>query len=110
MERTQKYLIYAVFGLSMFFSVGANLIWLLQCRPVSYYWNKDQDGSCISREVVMGMEYAYSVQALFCDMTFAILPIVLIRGILVDRLTRVAAKVILGLGCLLVLSPNCEAA
>jgi hypothetical protein len=76
------------------------LLFAFQCKPASYYWNKDQDGSCLDLNIVVILTYIGSVMYLICDLYFAILPMLLIRGLKMDRSTKIALRFILGLGCL----------
>lgn len=72
---------------------------LLQCRPISYFWNQNQEGSCIAPNVIIALTYLYSVFSVICDFTFAILPMFLIRGLQMDPKTKWALVPILCLAC-----------
>lgn len=105
-KRIHRYLIYTVFVFSVVFGLLLILLFLLQCRPISYYWDRNQDGSCINKTVIVNMMYPYSAQALLCDSIFAILPMFIIQSLRVDRNTKMAIHILLGLGCVLVFAAS----
>jgi hypothetical protein len=106
MDRVQRILIYVVLAFSVVCGLAIVLVFLLQCHPMSYFWDKNQDGVCIDPEILVIAMYPYSAQALFCDLSFAILPIFLVRGLQMDRNTKTAVIILLGLGCTLVFYPE----
>lgn len=72
---------------------------LLQCQPISYFWNQNQKGHCVPTDVIIALTYLYSVFSVICDFTFAILPMFLIRGLQMDPRTKWALVPILCLAC-----------
>jgi hypothetical protein len=67
-DRIQRYLIHMVNLSSAGMGIGFVLLFALQCRPVSFYWNTEQDGSCINPRTIVIMTYIASATALICDL------------------------------------------
>jgi hypothetical protein len=101
-NRMHRCLIYIVLTCTIVFGIMLILVFALQCRPVSYTWNKDQPGSCVDKSISVAAMYVYSGQSLFCDLLFAILPVFIIRGLRIDRNTKLGVNILLALGCVLV--------
>lgn len=101
-DRIQRLLIYTVMISSTIGGLGFSLLFVLQCHPVSYYWSKAQDGGCLDSNIIAILSYIGSVMFLVSDLYFAILPMFLIRGMKMDRTTKITLRFILGLACLLV--------
>ncbi|KPM36352.1 hypothetical protein AK830_g10220 [Neonectria ditissima] len=80
-------------GLTFFF------VTLFQCRPISFFWNHDQEGSCVSVDVIMALTYLYSVFSLISDFTCAILPMFLVWSLNMDRRSKIALIPILAMAC-----------
>ncbi|KAJ5280160.1 hypothetical protein N7478_005532 [Penicillium angulare] len=104
-KRAHIWLLYIV----MFFTVLAGLIFfflmLLQCKPLSYFWNRTREdpsieGHCISIDIIIIMTYIYSVFAALCDFTVGILPIFLVHKLQMKRKTKVAVVGILSMACI----------
>jgi hypothetical protein len=76
------------------------LVLLLQCNPISYFWDKDQQGHCISWTVIIAMSWLWSIFAAMCDFTVGILPIFLVKDLQIDRRTKFAVVGILGVACM----------
>jgi hypothetical protein len=98
-QRVHRYLVYLVIAITISVGICFFFVSLMQCTPASYFWDKNQQGWCIRPIIIAGLFYPYSVFALFCDSTFAILPIFMLRGLQMDRQTKIALVPILGLGC-----------
>lgn len=97
--RTYSWIIYA----AALFSVLAGLVFffvtLLQCHPISYYWDRSQPGSCLKMDVIMAVAYIYSAFSVVTDFTFAILPGFLIWNLQLRTKAKVAAIVLIAMGC-----------
>ncbi|KAK7425045.1 hypothetical protein QQZ08_008321 [Neonectria magnoliae] len=72
---------------------------LFQCHPVSFFWNKDQDGTCIKADVVIALATLYSVTAVISDFIFAILPGLIIWKLQLHKRTKVLLIPLLAMGC-----------
>lgn len=100
-QRVHHYILY----LAMLCSVMSGLVFffvtLLQCHPITYFWDKQQDGgACIDPGIIAALTYLYSAINMVCDFTFALLPLHIIRGLQMDVRTKYALIPILGMGCI----------
>ncbi|KAI0482298.1 hypothetical protein GGR56DRAFT_179873 [Xylariaceae sp. FL0804] len=71
-----------VVGLTLFFLV------MLQCHPLSNFWNKELPGSCLPIDAILTALYVYSAFAIATDLTFTLLPIHLIWQVQMDKRTK----------------------
>lgn len=71
----------------------------LQCQPVSYFWERTGNGSCIDTDYLIDIAYLYSVVATVCDLTLGLLPIVLVWRLQMTPKTKMALAGILSMGC-----------
>ncbi|OJJ63055.1 hypothetical protein ASPSYDRAFT_144837 [Aspergillus sydowii CBS 593.65] len=79
------------------------ILMLAQCSPVSFWWKRvegDTDGKCGVVNTVGIMLYVFSVTSAAFDMTVGLLPIILVRGLQMNRKTKIAAASLLGLACI----------
>lgn len=72
---------------------------LLQCQPVSYYWDKRSDGHCLKMSIIVALGYLYSVFSLITDLTFAILPAFVIWHLNLKKRARFILIVLIAMGC-----------
>lgn len=94
-----KWIIYTVMGLTVMTGLVFFFVTLLQCTPISFFWNRQQEGFCINIDIIIALTFLYSVISVICDFTFAILPIFLVWGLNMDIKTRVLLVPILGMAC-----------
>lgn len=89
--------------LLILFSVLTGMVFffvtLFQCYPVTYFWDKNQDGSCIDSKIIAALTYLYSAINVIVDFTFALMPLHIIHGLQMHRRTKFALIPILGMGC-----------
>jgi hypothetical protein len=85
-----------VAGLAFFF------VTFFQCNPISYFWNKTQPGTCIDDSVVKALGYLYSTFSIISDLTFALVPAVLVWDLQLKMRTKVALIPLLTMGCMYV--------
>lgn len=101
-RKLHTYIIYA----AMFVSIVAGgtffFVTLFQCNPVTFFWNKAQDGTCINDDIIIGLGFLYSGFAIITDFTFALLPAFLIAGLQLRRRTKIALIPLLAMGCMYV--------
>lgn len=99
-RKLHTYIIYA----AMLFSVVAGgtffFVSLFQCNPIHFFWNKEQNGTCVKDEVIIGLAYLYSTFAVLTDFTFALLPAFLVVGLQLKRRTKLALIPLLAMGCI----------
>ncbi|TDZ16460.1 hypothetical protein Cob_v010796 [Colletotrichum orbiculare MAFF 240422] len=101
-RKTDIWIIYTVMMLTVCTGVVFFFVTLLQCIPVAYFWDKDLGGggNCISMDVIIALTYLYSACSVICDFTFAILPMVLIWNLKMDRKTKVALIPVMAMACI----------
>jgi hypothetical protein len=95
-----RWIIYIAMGLTVLTGLVFFFVTLLQCAPLSYFWDKSsQTGSCINVDVIIALTFLYSAVSVFCDFTFAILPIFLVWNLNMSIKTRIMLIPILGMAC-----------
>jgi hypothetical protein len=99
-QRIHHYILYMIMFLSAVTGLVFFFVTLLQCHPITYFWYKEQGGSCISPEIIAALTYLYSAINVICDFTFALLPLHIIRGLQMNRKSKLALMPILGVGCI----------
>lgn len=72
-------------------------ITIFVCKPVSYYWNRDIEGTCMDPQVIA---YGCSVCAIIQDLILLILPLVFIRDLTMQRRRKIGAVVMFSIGSL----------
>jgi len=95
-----KWIIYTVMGLTALTGLVFFFVTLLQCTPISYFWNKKQTGFCVNIDIIIALTFLYSAISVICDFTFAILPVFLVWGLNMDLKTRALLVPILGMACI----------
>lgn len=100
-SRVQRAILYTVAALTTIYGVALFLILLLQCRPVSRYWNPFMSGGvCANPLLIVNALYANSAICMVTDFTMAILPVFVVWDLKMNTRTKLAAGFILGLGAL----------
>ena len=108
--RPQIYAIYAVLTVTVIFSMFY-LVWmLLLCHPVSYFWeqllDRNMKGHCRTAKDIVPATYAHGVVMCLGDLSLAILPVVLVAKLHLNRQTKVSVAILLALGSMYVSSPR----
>lgn len=99
-ERSHRIILFLVIIFTLVVGFMTWFILLLQCYPVSYFWNPEQDGGCLNTAVIISISYIYSAFTAACDFTFGILPIAIVWNLRKSLLTKIGVAALLGLGCL----------
>ncbi|CAG8902630.1 unnamed protein product [Penicillium egyptiacum] len=102
-SRVHAYILYAVIALATAVGLVFSFCTIFECSPVDYFWNRAQPtahGSCIDKNSLIGIAYLYSVGAAITDLTIGLLPVALIWDLRMNRRTKGAIVVILGIGCI----------
>ncbi|KAF2734995.1 hypothetical protein EJ04DRAFT_601935 [Polyplosphaeria fusca] len=74
---------------------------LLQCHPISFFWNRSiEGGSCVDVEVIIALTFLYSAISAICDFTFGILPIFLVWGLNMSRRMKLMLIPLLSMACI----------
>lgn len=103
-RRLERWIVYVVMLLTVLTGVLFFFVTLLQCKPVSYFWNKAQQGHCIDIEVIIIITYVYSAFSVICDFTFALLPIYIIWHLNMNKVNKMALIPIMAMACVYVTS------
>lgn len=98
-QKMHHYILYMLMFLSVVTGLVFFFVTLLQCHPITYFWEKDQDGSCIDAGIIAALTYLYSAISVICDFTFALLPLHIIQGLQMKSSLKLALIPILGMGC-----------
>ncbi|KAH8671503.1 hypothetical protein BX600DRAFT_537877 [Xylariales sp. PMI_506] len=98
-QRIHRYIIVVALVFSVLSGLIFLLITMLQCKPISYFWDQNQDGSCLSTEIIIILVYIYSSFSMVCDFTFALLPVDLLRGLQMKKEVKMSLIPILSMGC-----------
>lgn len=106
----QRWIIYIAMFLTVLTGLVFFFVTLLQCAPLSYFWNKSQPGSCINVDVIIALTFFYSAVSVICDFTFAILPIFLVWNLNMSKKTRLLLIPILGMACIASVAVLCRMA
>lgn len=89
-------------SLSVITGICFLFITTFQCHPISFFWNKNQDGTCINIDVIIAFTYLYSAFSVICDFTFALLPIFLIMQLQMNNKTKLALIPVMLMACVYV--------
>lgn len=100
-QRLHQWILYVVMFITSLTGVIFFLASLLQCRPMSFFWDKTspEDGMCMSADVIIFLAYLYSVFSIFCDFTFALLPVAIILKLNMSLRLKLASIPLLTMGC-----------
>ncbi|KAI0127605.1 hypothetical protein BJ170DRAFT_380675 [Xylariales sp. AK1849] len=98
-RRLHTWIIYGAMTITVVTCAVFFFVTVFQCQPVSYFWEKHQDGSCVNIEVIIGLAYLYSSCAVLTDFTFALLPAWIIMGLQLKTRTKLALIPLMALGC-----------
>ncbi|KAK2039456.1 hypothetical protein LZ31DRAFT_84940 [Colletotrichum somersetense] len=100
-RKVDIWIIYIVMMLTVCTGVVFFFVTLLQCQPISYFWNQSsQNGHCVPMDVIIALTFLYSAFSVICDFTFAILPIVLIWKLKMNRQTKLALVPVMAMACI----------
>lgn len=98
-NRSHRLVIYTALGVSIFCGLVFFFVALFQCTPVSYFWTRAGEGSCLSIDVIIDVVYAYSALSIITDFTFTLLPVYLVWNLQMDKRVKFALIPILSMGC-----------
>ncbi|UKZ74686.1 hypothetical protein TrVFT333_002356 [Trichoderma virens FT-333] len=96
----EKLIVYGVMLVTVLTGILFFFVTMLQCMPLSYFWNKNQSGHCINIEVIIVITYVYSSFSVICDFTFALLPIYIIWGLNMKKVNKVVLIPIMAMACI----------
>ncbi|KAJ5669587.1 hypothetical protein N7462_010657 [Penicillium macrosclerotiorum] len=100
-KRIHRMILWGIIGLVIVIGLMFWLILLLDCQPISYFWDRvdpTASGTCLAVDVLLGIAYLYSCLTIICDFTLGILPIILVWNLQMNRRTKIAVGGILSMG------------
>ncbi|KAJ4319444.1 hypothetical protein N0V84_006346 [Fusarium piperis] len=98
-RRVDVWIIYSAMAVTVLTCVAFFFITLFQCSPISFFWTRQAPGSCIDVDVIITITYVYSSFTVFCDFTFALLPIAMILKLNMNRRSKIALIPIMLMAC-----------
>lgn len=101
-RRIDAWIIYISMVITVLSGVIYFFVVMFQCNPVSFAWDKNQPGSCMSMNTIMTFTWIYSILNIICDLTFAILPCFLVWNLQMHRRNKIALLPVLTIACVFV--------
>lgn len=98
-NRMHAWIIYLASMCTVVGGVVFFFVTMLQCQPVSHYWDKTGEGKCISMDIIVALGYLYSAFSVITDFTYAILPGFLIWNLNMKKRARCILIVLIVMGC-----------
>ncbi|KAG6287377.1 hypothetical protein E4U09_006201 [Claviceps aff. purpurea] len=106
-QRLHSLIIYVASLCTVFAGLAFFLVTLLQCHPISHYWDKyqaeghesDSTATCVPMNIIMALAYVYSVSSVLTDFTFAILPAFVIWNLQLEKRAKIAVVFLVSMGC-----------
>jgi len=101
-NKSQKIILWVVMIVSGLMSVYFFLLFLLQCRPIAFFWGQytGMKGSCIDPLIISRTAYVYSAVSCWSDWTFCILPAFMIWNVQMNPRTKASVLCLFALGAL----------
>ncbi|KAI3021098.1 hypothetical protein CBS147347_8109 [Aspergillus niger] len=98
-QKYQRMILWTVMGASICISLIFWFLMLLQCHPVSEFWERTGTGKCLNTDILINVAYVYSGICAICDFALGLLPIDLVRQLQINPKTKMALGATLSLGC-----------
>ena len=103
-ERLHKIIVWSVLILTQIYSFFFFLLFVLQCRPTSLFWERygatPPDGHCLDATIISKTFYGYAAISCLTDWTYSLLPIVLVSGLQMSPRVKVSVCIILAAGAM----------
>ncbi|KAK6222612.1 hypothetical protein LQW54_000792 [Pestalotiopsis sp. IQ-011] len=102
--KVHRMVIYITIGVTEIYSLFFFLLFVLQCQPTSYFWQRAMtnppEGHCLDASVVSNAFYGYSAISCWTDWTYSILPVFLVWNLQMDSRVKISVIAILAAGCI----------
>lgn len=100
--RVHIWIIRFIMAVSAVVGIAYTLLVILQCKPISYWWdlNPNHTGTCLSASLVMNATYVVSALNSFADWTFGLLPIFVVKDLQMKRRVKIIVSAIIGLAAM----------
>lgn len=104
-EKLHKRIIMGIIIVTELYSAFFFLLFVLQCKPTSYFWNRyipelADSGHCIDAHITSNAFYGYSAVSCLCDWTFTLLPIVVVMKLQMSKSLKLSVAGILAGGAM----------
>lgn len=102
-KRVHCVILWVSIGLTIAIGLMFWLVLLLDCRPISYFWDfadPAKSGTCMSERTLVEIAYIYSCFTIVCDLTLGILPSFLVWKLQMNYRTKLAVGGILSMGAM----------
>ncbi|RAL65726.1 hypothetical protein DID88_005394 [Monilinia fructigena] len=93
-----KYLVWYSIAIIWVWALMTFMIVCLQCRPLEAVWNPLVQGKCLETSLITAFAYAISVETIFFDWFFALLPIPMLWNIKMTTQLKISVMAILSVG------------
>ncbi|KAI1843025.1 hypothetical protein JX266_010714 [Neoarthrinium moseri] len=100
-SKAQVYTVYLIQLVNSLAGIVFTFVVIFQCAPVSFYWMKalsGAEGSCVPINAFIGLGYCYGTVSALCDFGLCGVPAAIVLSTHLQKKTRVALTVLLGLG------------
>ncbi|KAH6715443.1 hypothetical protein DL95DRAFT_445826 [Leptodontidium sp. 2 PMI_412] len=98
--KLQRWSIYIALGIISLYSMIAFFVAVFQCKPISHFWHPEGPGSCLKKEVILGIGYSHGTIIAISDFFFAALPMFVVWSLQMDRKMKVSVSVLMGFGAI----------
>ncbi|KAH6662803.1 hypothetical protein B0J14DRAFT_282245 [Halenospora varia] len=100
--RIHKIIIWTVIIVTEVYSAFFFFLFILQCRPSSYFWTQytGGEGTCINPKVTVDSFYAYSAISCVADWTLGIIPVFMVWNLQMNSRTKLSVAAILAVGAI----------
>ncbi|KAM3076819.1 hypothetical protein ACMFMG_003713 [Clarireedia jacksonii] len=103
-HKYHKLIIWTVLIVTEVYGVYFFFVFVLQCQPVSYFWNRyyqdGREGKCLLGDLVTHSFLGYAAISCWTDWTFSILPMFLVWGLQMNFRTKLSVVCVLAAGVL----------
>ena len=90
-------IVYLVSAFCVLFTVGVHIPIVAQCQPISYFWDRDQPGSCMRMTPTLFANTIFSVVA---DVVILLMPLPMVFTLKITTKQRIGLIVIFCIGIL----------
>ncbi|RAL12361.1 uncharacterized protein BO97DRAFT_56241 [Aspergillus homomorphus CBS 101889] len=98
-RRSHRFILWTVICASVSVGLTFWFFMVLQCHPVSEFWERTGRGKCLDTSVLLIVAYVYSSICAACDFALGLLPILLVRKLQINPRTKIALGATLSMGC-----------
>ncbi|KAF9875413.1 cation-transporting atpase 4 [Colletotrichum karsti] len=97
-RRRYRFILWSVMIASVLSTTVGFIAVVAVCRPISFTWDKSQDGVCAPSNIITSISYMISVLAIITDWTCAIVPTFVVWGLQMKSRVKASVCAVLALG------------